>query len=212
MATRSFRGVSAEQRRAERRARLLEAALDLIGEGGWAGATMTAICNRARLTERYFYESFADREQLYLALMEELAAETAETVLGAIDAAPDDLRAKIRAALGAFVELLAEDRRKAHVALLDVVGSEAVQLRRREIVRGFAQIMAERARQELGRTAPEPRELELTSLVLVSGLGEALVAWFDGSLDATPEELVERATELTLRALARPAETARSKS
>jgi AcrR family transcriptional regulator len=201
MATRSFRGVSAEQRRAERRERLLEAALDLIGEGGWGSATMTAICNRARLTERYFYESFADREQLYLALMDELAEETALLVLGAVDEAPDDLAAKVRAAFGAFVELLATDRRKAHVALLDVVGSEAVQRRRREIVRDFAHLMAERARVELGDAAPDERELELTSLVLVSGLGEVVVTWLDGTLDTTTDELVERATELTLRAV-----------
>ena len=201
MATRPFRGVSAEQRRAERRARLLESALDLIGEGGWGSATMTAICNRAGLTERYFYESFGDREQLYLALMDELAAETADVVLGAVDAAPDDLPAKIGAGFRAFVDLLAQDRRKAHVALLDVVGGEAVQRRRREIVRGFAKLMADRARQELGPAAPEARELDLTALVLVSGLGEVLVTWLDGTLDATTDELVERATEITLRAL-----------
>ena len=37
---------------------LIEAALDVVGARGLAGLTMTAVCARARLTERYFYESF----------------------------------------------------------------------------------------------------------------------------------------------------------
>ncbi|MGH7750546.1 MAG: TetR family transcriptional regulator, partial [Candidatus Dormibacteria bacterium] len=76
--TRSYRGVSAEQRHLERRERLLDAGLDLLGTEGWARTTVTAICARARLTERYFYQSFPGREQLLLAVFDRIAGEAAE--------------------------------------------------------------------------------------------------------------------------------------
>ena len=61
---RAYGGVSEEQRRAARRLRLLEAGLEIIGTQGYAAATLRAVCARAELTERYFYESFANREAL----------------------------------------------------------------------------------------------------------------------------------------------------
>ena len=76
MPTRSFQGASAEERAADRRGRLLEAALDVVGERGVADFTMTAVCRTAGLTERYFYESFARREDLLAALFD-TASETA---------------------------------------------------------------------------------------------------------------------------------------
>ena len=65
---RPYRGISADERRASRRARLLDAALEEVGERGMAGTTMTAVCARAGLTERYFYESFADRDEMLRAV------------------------------------------------------------------------------------------------------------------------------------------------
>ena len=49
---RQYRGRSSEERAAERRARLLEAGLQVFGTVGGDKATMTAICAEAKLTER----------------------------------------------------------------------------------------------------------------------------------------------------------------
>ena len=64
--TRSYRGQSQEQRRAERRARLIEGAIAVYGERGYHQATVKAVCEAAGLTERYFYESFANSEALLI--------------------------------------------------------------------------------------------------------------------------------------------------
>ena len=71
--SRRYRGVSGDERRADRRRRLLEAGLQLLGTVGWEQTTMTAVCAEARLTERYFYESFRNREQLLLAVLDGIA-------------------------------------------------------------------------------------------------------------------------------------------
>src|SRR5688500_17768138 len=104
--TRIYGGVSAEDRRATRREQLLEAGLELLGTEGWAGTTMTGVCAKAGLTERYFYESFPDREALLLAVFDRITAEAAETVLAAVASSPRDARPRSRAAIAAYVELM----------------------------------------------------------------------------------------------------------
>ncbi|MGV7904576.1 TetR family transcriptional regulator, partial [Mycobacterium kansasii] len=57
---RPWRGVSAEDRRSARRAQLLEACLDVVGDAGVEAVTADAVAQRAGLSKRYFYEAFAD--------------------------------------------------------------------------------------------------------------------------------------------------------
>ena len=60
----TYGGRSAEARRIERRLRLLAAAREVWGTDGWAAVTMRGVCGRAGLVDRYFYESFSDRDAL----------------------------------------------------------------------------------------------------------------------------------------------------
>jgi AcrR family transcriptional regulator len=48
---RPFRGVSASDRIADRRARLIAAGLDVLGTDGFQNFTMTAVCRTAGLNE-----------------------------------------------------------------------------------------------------------------------------------------------------------------
>jgi AcrR family transcriptional regulator len=63
----TYGGVSKEERRAERRARLVAAASKVYGEQGFRQASVKSVCVEAGLTERYFYESFSNSEELLLA-------------------------------------------------------------------------------------------------------------------------------------------------
>ena len=81
---RRYRGVSAEERRAARRRQLLDAALEIAGTRGVERATMTAICAEAGLTERYFYESFADTDELLGAVYDQVSGQLAAEVEAAM--------------------------------------------------------------------------------------------------------------------------------
>ena len=198
--TRPYRGVSAEQRRADRRARLLEAGLDLLGTDGWNGTTVRALCARAGLTERYFYESFKDREELLVAVYDEIVGEAASVVLAAVEAAPHDEREKSKAALAAFVDLMTDDPRKGRVAFVEAMGSEALMQRRLETLRAFAQLIAQQAREFYGAAAVTSTDAELTAQLLVGGVAETLIAWLGGELDVSRERLVEHSAELFVAA------------
>jgi AcrR family transcriptional regulator len=195
-AARSYRGVAAADRRAERRERLLEAGLDLLGTGGLGATTMTAVCARAGLTERYFYESFPNRDALLVAIFDQIVDEIEATVLAAVDEAPGDARAKARAAIGAFVELLTDDPRKGRIAVIEAIGLEAIARRRLDALRRFAALIAAQGREFYGSPPDTDRIVELTAFMLAGGLAETLIAWFDGSLDIGRDELIERCADL----------------
>jgi AcrR family transcriptional regulator len=189
-----YGGVIASERRAGRRARLLEAALELLGGDGWQATTVRAICARARLTPRYFYENFADRDELLLALFDELVAEAAARVLAAVAAAEHDARAKARAAIAAFVELVTDDPRKARVLFTEAVGSEPLALRRLETLRTFAALVAQQGREFYGVDGGSLADT--TALMLVGGLAETLLSWLGGALRVTREQLIEDCAQL----------------
>lgn len=191
-----YGGLAAEERREVRRQQLLDAALELLGTDGWQAATVRAICARARLTPRYFYESFPDREALLLAVFDQVAAEAAGVILAAVGAAPADARAKARAAIGAFVELIGEDRRKARVLFIEAMGSEVLTRRRFETLRLFAGLVAGQGREFYGLAAGHEDLVQMSSLMLVGGLAETLLAWLDGTLAVSREQLVADAADL----------------
>ena len=202
--TRNYGGLSADERRARRRAMLLDAALNVCGTEGWSATTMTAVCARARLTERYFYESFADRDELLVAVFDRIAEEAAEVVLAATERAPRDARERSRAAIEAFVELMTDDPRKGRVAFVEAMGSEALMRRRFETIRTFAALLAEQARGFFGTGSDAEGEaervLQVTSFLLVGGLAETLIAWLGGDVERGRAELVEDVTDLFVAA------------
>jgi AcrR family transcriptional regulator len=65
---RSYGGLAMEERVAARRARFVEAGVELFGTQGFRGATVRGVCAAAGLTDRYFYESFPTLEALLAAV------------------------------------------------------------------------------------------------------------------------------------------------
>ena len=187
--------MSAADRRAGRRGRLIEAGLRLLGRDGWAAATVRGVCAEAGLTERYFYESFAGRAELLQAIFDSVAAEAAATVLAAVEAAPHDEHAKSRAAIEAFVQMLTDDRGRATM-LIESVSAPELRARRADAVTAFAALISDQGRAFYGPAAVSPKDAELTSLALIGALAELLIAWLDGRLDVSRERLVDHAVEL----------------
>ncbi len=67
-------GVPLEDRQARRRDDLLAAGLQLLGAMSGPAVTVRAVCRKAALTERYFYESFSDRDEFVRAVYDDVCA------------------------------------------------------------------------------------------------------------------------------------------
>src|SRR5271167_4968356 len=100
-APRRYRGMTPQERRAQRRERLLEAGLELFGTAGYAGSSIRAVSAAASLNSRYFYESFSDREDLlyhvYKCIVSEVAAAVVEATTPA-ETIEEQANAGLRAA------------------------------------------------------------------------------------------------------------------
>src|SRR3954463_76429 len=108
-----------EDRVATRRAALIEAGVELLGTQGASGVTVRAVCRGAKLTERYFYESFADgRDGLLRAVHSQVASEAREAIVAAIAAGPPDQPERVaHSAVAAFTAFLQDDPRRGRVLL-----------------------------------------------------------------------------------------------
>src|SRR5580658_9346688 len=68
--TMPFKGVSADDRRIDRRNRLVGAAFEIAGTEGSGALGVGRVCLAAGLTKRYFYESFASLSELQSAVVD----------------------------------------------------------------------------------------------------------------------------------------------
>lgn len=120
-ARRSYGGVAPEARRAHRRQRLVEAGIEVFGTRGFHHATVREVCAAARLTERYFYESFKGLPELFAEVYERINAELMRSTLEALAAAEPTPLALAEAGLRRFLAFVREDPRRARIALIDAV-------------------------------------------------------------------------------------------
>jgi AcrR family transcriptional regulator len=190
-----LRGARFAARVADRRERLIAVAFELLAEKGASGVTVREVCARAKLNPRYFYESFVGLDALLVAVLDDQLARLLPPVLAAIDAAPERERAKTEAAIRTAFTYLTDDRRRIRVLLADPLGNERLARRRREVVRLLAEQMADQAAgfYAIDRAMPLLRS---STYLLAGGLIELLIAWDNGSLELTTEELITDAAAL----------------
>jgi len=112
---RRYSGQSFTDRKSERRARLVRAALEVTGRSGLEGASVAAICVAAGLTARYFYESYPSREAIFV----DAYRMAQEELLGHIEEAHSG-RPTVKAALTGFFSALYTNPGLARVFLVDL--------------------------------------------------------------------------------------------
>ena len=111
---------TAGERREERRTQIMRAALAVYGATGFRTASVKAVCIKAGLTERYFYESFANGEDL----LKECFLEVNRGLIARMrEAAVEDGRApleRIRAALLVYFQQIKDNPAGARVFLIEM--------------------------------------------------------------------------------------------
>jgi AcrR family transcriptional regulator len=103
-------GLSRDEVAASQRTRLLQAAVELGTERGFASLTLTDIVGRAGVARSTFYEYFADKQQCFLAAFDYAADRVLERVL-AIGPPPPagDFAARVNAYIARLLELSVEE-------------------------------------------------------------------------------------------------------
>ena len=204
MSGRVYREKTAGERRSHRRAKLLEAALEAFGTEGYGSTSIEQLCARAGISTRNFYEEFSSREQLVIALHDDLNARALQAVLDEIAAIdPDDLEARAAAGVRAYFTVMTSDRRWARIALVESVGlsAEAEAHRRAAIDRFAALLEIEAARLADAGLVPK-RDFGLTAAALVGAINGLINTWTaDDDWQAHVDDVIGEAARLIVRAI-----------
>ncbi len=173
-----------------RRGDLITAGVALLG--GAAGQTLTvrAVCRAAGLTERYFYESFADRDDFVRAVYDEVCS----TAMTALTSAQTP-----REAVEQFVALMVDDPSRGRVLLLAPEREPVLTRSGAEWMPNFIALLQRKL-----TAITDPARQEMVATGLVGALTALFTAYLDGRLAATREQFVDYCIDMLLsRAAAR---------
>ena len=195
---RRWRGVDPDDRVAARRARLINAAIELLSTEGLAATTVRAVCAAAGLHNRYFYESFAGLDDLLVAVFDQLSAQFLAAVRAATDAAGTDPKARLLAALGQASAIVEHQAGLVRILTVEAIGNEQLNRRRIAMLHDIAATMEQDAYRLYGEPPPGEQIGSLSARFMAAGLAEVLVAWTEGELVGSGEQMTSDVAELVL--------------
>jgi AcrR family transcriptional regulator/DNA-binding MarR family transcriptional regulator len=154
------------------RARLLTATSDALQALGYPRMTVAEIISRAGVSRKTFYDAFADREDCFLALLEETITQAA-TLAGGAYYGRRQWRDGIRSALGKLLVLMESEPALARLWILETLkGGERVLERRAQALGRLAEAIGE-GRSATGAACEPP---DVVAMGVVGGVVEILHA------------------------------------
>ncbi|MBL1078189.1 TetR/AcrR family transcriptional regulator [Nocardia sp. 2] len=185
-----YAGQSVGERRAQRREKLRTAALDVLAEQGLLGLKVRALCTRAGLNDRYFYESYSHIDRLIMEVVEEQQAQILAELLVVIAAEPADTRIRLRAVVETVVAAVADHPARRRL-FLDMQSTDELRSRRTELVNMAMNIMLDQGRELLGAEAVTGIHAELAARTVAYGGLDILTEWLAGDLDIDRTQLID---------------------
>ncbi len=112
------------------RSRMLAAALEAVEEVGYARMTVARVIGRAKVSRKTFYDLFSDREDCFLAALEQAVGQMGTVVCEAYGQQAG-WREGVRAGLGELLVFLDEEPALARLCLVEALGAGPRVLERR---------------------------------------------------------------------------------
>ena len=150
------------------RARILSAAVAVVAERGFAGASVGLVCERAGVSRRTFYERFAGLDECLVAVLDGALARAAPLVVEAFDhlTPTHPWQDGMRHALAEMLAFFDEEPALARVCLLELgTASPAVREHRERILGAFAALVVQRIGSEVSHASPLAVEGTYASVV-----------------------------------------------
>jgi AcrR family transcriptional regulator len=187
------------------RERLLDAIANVVAEKGYAGTRVADITDYAGVSRKTFYELFTDKEECFLAAFDAITKLLMDRMAQALtDLSDGNWRLKVRALLGEFLRFLAAEPAFARMCIVEVLGSGAAGLARRDAaIEAFFPIVDYIPRSQPGA---EQWLAPLTPVFVTGGILEVIYAAIRRGEIATLPTLEDDITRLAFRAYREDAE------
>lgn len=170
----------------------------IVGGSGAGDLTVRGVCRASGLSERYFYESFPDRESLLLAVHERAEQQARERLLDALTES-ESREGAIQAVVETFIEFFEEDPGRSRILLQEPLVQPALARAWRRSLTTFAAILAGLITPD--GDDPEATDVRLTSIALAGGLTGMYLAYRGHAIDVDRQQIVSRGVDLIRRAI-----------
>lgn len=189
---RVYAGQSADEREAERRARLLEATRELIGGDGYAATTVERICSQAGVSTRHFYLLYPNREAAFIDLYDTMTGESFGRLVSSLQGTEGrPLAERVSAAFMAYLRPTLEDLRAARITFVEVMGvSAALESKRLEYRESLIALVELEGTAAVARGEIADRDFRFAALALI-GAASAIVYDWAVRPDRTPVAAIE---------------------
>ena len=177
-------GVPLEDRQALRRDELIAAGVARLGGEQGPALTVRGVCQSAGLTERYFYESFADRDEFVRAVYDDVCARAMSALTTANT--PRD-------AVEKFVALMVDDPARGRVLLLAPEKEPVLTRSGAEWMPSFIELV----QHKLTRIG-DPAQAAMVATGLIGALTALFTAYLNGRLAASREQFIDYCVEMLL--------------
>jgi AcrR family transcriptional regulator len=182
--SRRWSGVPLEDRQVLRRDELIAAGVQSLGGESGPVVTVRAVCREAGLTERYFYESFADRDEFVRAVYDDVCTRAMSALMSA---------ATPREAVEQFVALMVDDPVRGRVLLLAPAVEPVLVRSGAEWMPSFIELLQGKLTQ-----ISDPVRQRMVATSLIGGLTALFTAYLDGRLAASREQFIDYCVEMLL--------------
>lgn len=177
-------GVPLGDRQVLRRDKLVAAGVELLGGPTGPALTVRAVCRAAGLTERYFYESFADRDEFVRAVYDHVCTAAMATLTSSTT--PRD-------AVERFVTLMVDDPARGRVLLIAPEREPVLARSGAEWMPSFIELL----QRKLTRIT-DPAVQAMAATGLVGALTALFTAYLGGRLATTREQFIDYCVEMLL--------------
>jgi AcrR family transcriptional regulator len=181
------------------RERLLDAIANVVAEKGYSGTRVADITDYAGVSRKTFYELFTDKEECFLAAFDAITKLLMDRMAHALTNLSDSSwRVQVRVLLGEFLRFLAAEPAFARMCIVEVLGSGAAGLARRDAaIEAFFPVVDHIPRSQPGS---EQWLAPLTPVFVTGGILEVIYAAIRRGDIATLPELEDDITRLAFRA------------
>lgn len=161
----------------EAREKLLFAGLQLFTEAGYQKTSVLEIVEMARVSKTTFYQHFKSKEDIMVALFEQVGNEMTEEVKHAISQ-EERMAYKAFAGINRYIHICFENKNVAQILLVESVGvSRNVELVRQKSHQVFAKLILQTVETGLPTTVTQ-KEMKIVAQAMVGAINEVIMQMF----------------------------------
>lgn len=188
------------------RARILDAALSAFSRKGYHDTRLDDIVDESETSKGAIYFHFANKERLFLALVDQFADLLERRVQGAIEGRTQGMD-RVQIALETVLDTFGRYRRPAKILLVQAVGlGAAFENKRVEVNDRFARLIQTYLQEAIDLGDIEPVDAEVVAHAWMGAIYGIVIRWVTTG-EPGPERIVNNLVPLLLRSVGHEAHT-----